>query len=441
MAVKKSTGEAAVDRTKLTRESLVYRRSLDNVTHSVVGILMAEGALLFRASRARQARTSDGIRASAMLVSVLANNAPDIDSAYASLLTRPLGSLLHHRGHTHTLALVPLLAALALGVTLAIAHARGMRFDARDKLRLFVLALSGVVVHIALDSTNSYGVHPFWPLYDGWFYGDSIFIIEPLVWAALIPPLVFSVETRWAKVALTGVVVLGVGLCWLREFVPRSMAVLATLVAVGSTIASRKATPTVRVALSAGLTAFVALTFVISGAAARNEVMRASATTFPRARTHDAILTPMPADPFCWQVVLVQTEGERYVTRTGVVATFPRLLSSDECYFDRVTVPTAPVLPMRAPTTPSLRWVREFSAPLGELHALARESCVFGALLRFARAPFWTKDEALGRVAGDVRYDVSSGLDFSDTVLDGVGCPENLPPWIPPRSTLVEARD
>jgi hypothetical protein len=66
---------------------------------------------------------------------------------------------------------------------------------------------------------------------------------------------------------------------------------------------------------------------------------------------------------------------------------------------------------------------------------------VFGALLRFARAPFWTNDEALGRVAGDIRYDVSSGLDFSDTVLDGVGCPENLPPWIPPRSALVEARD
>jgi inner membrane protein len=415
---------------------------LDNITHAVVGVLMAEAALVFREHRARStAAPVDGIRASAMLVSVLANNAPDIDSAYASLLTRPLGSLMHHRGHTHTLALVPLLAALAVAVTLAVARARGMRFETRDKIWLFALALSGVLVHIALDSTNSYGVHPFWPLYDGWFYGDSIFIIEPLIWAALIPPLVFCARTRSAQIALAAVVVLGVGLCWLREFVPRSMAILATLVAVGSTIASRKATPTVRVALSAGLTTVVALTFAISGAAARSEMTRASATTFPRARTHDAIFTPMPANPFCWQAVLVQTEGERYVTRTGVVATFPRFLSSDECYFDRVTETTAPVRPMRAPKSPSLRWIREFSAPLGELHALARDSCVFGALLRFARAPFWTNDEALGRVAGDIRYDVSSGLDFSDTVLDGVDCPENLPPWIPPRSALVEARD
>jgi inner membrane protein len=375
-----------------------------------------------------------------MLVSVLSNNAPDIDSAYASLLTRPLGSLLHHRGHTHTVALVPVLAALALAVTLAVARARGMRFDARDKGFLFALALSGVLVHIGLDATNSYGVHPFWPLYDGWFYGDSIFIIEPLVWAALIPPLVFAARTRWAKITLAGLVIVGVGLCFFREFVPLSMAIIGTLIALASALASRKATPAVRVAVSAGATAFVGLTFALSGAAARSVATRASAVTFPNARTHDAVLTPMPADPFCWQVVLVQTEGERYVVRTGVAATFPLLLSSDECYFDRSKNQTAPIRPIQATKTPSWRWIREFSAPIGELHALARESCVFGALLRFARAPFWTKDDALGRIAGDLRYDTSPGLDFSDTVLDGVGCPEYLPPWLPPRSALVEAR-
>lgn len=376
-----------------------------------------------------------------MLVSVLANNAPDIDSAYASLLTRPLGSLLHHRGHTHTLTLVPLLAALALAVTLAVARARGMRFENRDKTWLFALALAGALVHVGLDFTNSYGVHPFWPLYDGWFYGDFIFIIEPLVWAALIPPLVFSARTRWAKIALALVVVVGVGLCWLRDFVPRSMAGLATIFAVGSALASRKATQAMRVVVSAGLTTIVALTFAICGAATRGNVTQATAVMFPHARTHDAIMNPMPVAPFCWQVMLVQTEGERYVVRTAVAATLPRLLSSDQCFFDRVTAPTAPSRPIHAARSPALRFIREFSAPVGELRTLARESCVFAALLRFARAPFWTTDEALGRVAGDIRYDVSSGLDFSDTVLDGVGCPKNLPPWIPPTRSLLEARD
>jgi inner membrane protein len=415
---------------------------LDNVTHTIAGVFMAEAALVFRVARARPSDTpTDGIRVSAMLVSMLANNAPDIDSAYANLLTRPLGGLLHHRGHTHTLALVPILAALALAVTLGIARALGKKLDARDKVWLFVLACLGVLVHIGLDATNSYGVHPFWPLYDGWFYGDSIFIIEPLLWAALLPPLAFSMQTRWAKLALTGLVVVGVGLCWWHEFVPRSMAIVATLVAVASALASRNATSAVRVAVSAGATVFVGMTFALCGATARGVVTRASAVTFPDARTHDAILTPMPVDPLCWQAVLVQTEGDRYCVRTVVVAPLPFLLSSDDCFFDRTKNSTAPVQPIRTAKSSSVRWIREYSAPLGELRALAKESCVFGALLHFARAPFWTTDESLGRVAGDIRYDTTSGLDFSDTVLDGVGCPKNLPPWLPPRKALVEARD
>jgi inner membrane protein len=233
---------------------------------------------------------------------------------------------------------------------------------------------------------------------------------------------------------------LGVGLCWFHELVPRVMAVVVTLVAVLSALASRRATPWARVALSAGSTAAVALTFAVTGALARSEVRRASTSAFPQAITHDVVLTPMPADPLCWQVVLVQTEGERYVARTGGVAIFSALLSSTECPFDVWATPTAPSRPVPVAPTPSVRWIREFSAPLAELDALARENCVFAALLRFARAPYWSRDEALGRVAGDIRYDRSEGLDFSDTVLDGIACPKNLPPWIPPRRALLEAR-
>lgn len=406
----------------------------------MVGLLMAEAAIRIRESRSSGTASTDRLRASAMVVSILANNAPDADSFYASLITNPLGSLLHHRGHTHTLVLVPFLAALSLGVTLGVARMRGIRFERSEATWLFVLGLLGVATHIALDATNNYGVHPFWPFYDGWFYGDSVFIIEPLIWAALIPPLVFSVRSRWAKIVLVGVVVVSVGLCWLRELVPRVMAVAVTLVAVLSALASRRATSNGRVILSGGAATAVALTFVVAGSTARNEVGRASADAFPRARSHDVILTPMPADPLCWQVVLVQTEGERYVTRTGVVAPFSSLMTSTECPFDIWAEPTAPSHPIHVAPRPTVRWIREFSAPLSELGALARDNCVFAALLRFARAPFWSRDEALGRVAGDVRYDRSAGLDFSDTVLDGVACPNHLPPWVPPRQKLLERR-
>jgi inner membrane protein len=411
---------------------------LDNITHSMVGLLMAEAALRIRESRSGESASTDRLRTSAIFVSILANNAPDADPIYASLITDPLGSLLHHRGHTHTLTLVPFLAALCVGVTLGVARLRGIRFERRETTWLFVLGLLGVATHIALDASNSYGVHPFWPFYDGWLYGDSVFIVEPLIWVALITPLIFSVRSHWAKVVLASVVVFGVGLCWLRELVPRVMAVAVTLVAILSALASRRATAGMRVILSAASTTAVALTFVATGALARREVDRASASAFPRAITHDVVLTPMPADPLCWQIVLVQTEGERYFVRSGNVAIFSALMTSTECPFDIWSAPTAPSRPIPVAPTPSVRWIREFSAPLVELETLARENCVFAALLRFARAPYWSRDDALGRVAGDIRYDRSAGLDFSDTLLDGIACPKNLPPWIPPRQRMLE---
>jgi inner membrane protein len=219
------------------------------------------------------------------------------------------------------------------------------------------------------------------------------------------------------------------------------MAVLVTSVACLTAFASLRATARGRVLVSAGATGAVLLLFAYSSSLARDAVTRASAASFPGAVTHDTVLTPMPADPLCWQTILVQTEGERYVARTGVVAIVPGFMTSSECPFDIWAKPSAPSEAVPAVSTPSLRWIRQFSAPHQELRALAARSCVFAALLQFARVPFWTKDESLGRIAGDVRYDRSSGLDFSDTVLDGVGCPDLLPPWIPPRRSLLEAHE
>ncbi|HEX6764212.1 MAG TPA: metal-dependent hydrolase, partial [Polyangiaceae bacterium] len=400
-------------------------------------LLVGEAAVRIREARSRGLPAGDGLRVATLLVSMLANNGPDIDSSFAGFLSRPLGSLLHHRGHTHTFVLSPVLAAAALVVTLAVARYRGERFDGSEKKWLFGVGLVGVVIHIALDATNNYGVHPFWPFYSGWFYGDSIFIVEPFLWAALVPPLVFAVEARWARISLGTVVLFGLGICWMREFVPRSMAVAVTLLAVATTLAARRATPSARVMVSAGAALAVGCAFAVSGAIARADVRTAAARDFPRARTHDIVMTPMPADPLCWQVVLVQTEDERYLARTGIVAILPSFMKSMDCPFDIWASPTAPSERVAAPPRSELLWVREFSAPLRELRSLARESCVFSALLRFARAPFWSTDPTLGRIAGDVRYDRSSGLDFSDTVLDGVGCPAQLPPWIPPTKPLL----
>jgi len=40
-------------------------------------------------------------------------------------------------------------------------------------------------LHIAFDAFNNYGVHPFAPFEDRWFYGDAVFIIDPWLWLTL----------------------------------------------------------------------------------------------------------------------------------------------------------------------------------------------------------------------------------------------------------------
>lgn len=408
------------------------------MTHTVVGLLVAEAALQVR--RARGQGVTSEFRAAAMLVSILGNNAPDADSFYASFLTSPLGSLLHHRGHTHTFALAPPLGALAFAVTLGIARLRRHRHDARERLWLLALGVLGALLHVGLDYTNNYGVHPYWPFDNRWIYGDSVFIIEPLLWAALIPPLIFSMESRWAKGTLIAIALFGVGVSWWRDFVPRSMAATVTLLAVATALSALRATPARRAVISGGAALAVWLLFGVCGRVAKASVNELATTDFPRGTTHDVIATPMPANPLCWQIVLIQTEAERYVARSGVAAVVPAWLSSRECPSGLDGDPTAPSRPLSLEARPELVWRREFSAPLAEFRDLARDNCVFSALLIFARAPYWMRDEELGRVAGDVRYDRSAGLDFSDTVLDGVPCPKNLPPWTPPRADLLESR-
>ncbi len=95
-----------------------------------------------------------------------------------------------------------------------------------------------------------------------------------------------------------------------------------------------------------------------------------------------------------------------------------------------------------------MRWLFRHDADLPALRALARDDCRrFCAFLRFARAPYAgtlardapganTAPSAPG-VVGDLRYDGSPGLDFSDLPLDRAApCPKRVPPWIPPRSDL-----
>ena len=163
---------------------------MDNLTHSVVGLGI--GALIDRSVPAEPAPDAQRLRTRMLLtIGCLASNFPDLDLVLTKLLEAPLGYLLHHRGHTHTLLAALGEVALLLGlVWLLWPAARGLLHTSpRARFAAVLTACVGMVLHISMDALNVYGVHPFWPFDARWYYGDLIFIVEPVFWIAFGIPL------------------------------------------------------------------------------------------------------------------------------------------------------------------------------------------------------------------------------------------------------------
>jgi len=411
---------------------------LDNLTHSLVGLLAAEVAIRLRE---RSARPLAGFtRQAVYVISILGNNAPDTDFSYSRISGKTFGYLLHHRGYTHTVPAAFAFAALLFGVTAWLAQRRKIMLPRRDRYLLGAVALVSPLLHIAMDYANNYGVHPFWPLYDGWFYGDSFFILEPTFWLVIIAPLAFSLRSRAIRGVLWLVLAAAVAALWYRPFVPRSIAVVGTLGTLALLYGANRVRPSTRLALA--LCGFLGLggAFFVASRAVKALTAERAKTLFPSASTLDIVATPMPADPLCWSLILLQREGDDYLVRLGRAATLPAWLGVDECPFDRGAYPTTPLVPIDVRVGNRLRLTEEYRTSLQQFAELNRSRCEARALFRFARVPYVTPKATDGsRVIGDVRYDRHPDLDFADFRLraEPSECPSYVPPWLPPRGDIL----
>lgn len=409
---------------------------MDNLTHGLAGALLAEAVLELRAARG----PAPTWRAAAYVTSILAHNLPDFDFLLVPLTGGTLGYLLHHRGHTHTFAFSLAAAALLTGGAWRFARRRyGARW--REAWRdLAVLALLGLGLHIVLDFTNSYGVHPLWPLDNRWFYGDAVFIIEPWLWVGILPPMLFAAR-RWPAKVLFGLWLAGALIAaWWHPLVRPAIAFLLTLAALAGIAAQARTQSTRRWLAGAFIWVLSTAIFAVAGARADALVRAALRVQRPSATVHDVVTTPRPGDPFCHGFLAVSTEGDRYLVDRGAVSALPSWPGARGCVPADEDPPrrhTAPMVPSPLPANATTTFTATLEAPLEELRALASH-CHAAAFLRFARVPFWVmKDEAL--ILGDVRYDRGEGLDFAELILppQDTECPRNVPPWVPPRSDLL----
>lgn len=137
---------------------------MDNLTHTLTGLML---------SRAGFNRWCP--RATPLLL--VASNLPDIDILFA--LGGSLDYLDQHRGYTHSLTAAPLLGAAAATLV------RLFDRKALPWMRAAILATAGILCHLLLDWTNTYGIRMLLPFSGEWLRLDITNVVDVWIWTVL----------------------------------------------------------------------------------------------------------------------------------------------------------------------------------------------------------------------------------------------------------------
>lgn len=386
----------------------------------------------------RAALPDRAFRRLVVITLAVGSNLPDADLLYTSFAGGPLAYVLQHRGYTHTLLGALIGAGLLWLACLIWVRLRHLQATTHEKAWLGAAAVAGVLLHLAMDYTNNYGVHPFWPFYNGWVYGDSVYIVEPLLWLAAAP-LMFVLETQLARVlvavalAAAAIAVVGLGLV----ATPATMVFVA--LAAAMLAAGRWLRPAISLTLGIGLWLAVTAVFGIAGRLAGERLDALAMAQFPQGRTLDRVLTPTPADPICWDAWLVQAQPGAEVMRQARISLLPRLIGVGECRGVDLGTPrraVAQVLPVAA--APGIQWRQQLTLPAERIAKLAVTQCRARAFMQFARVPMATAAGADWWL-GDLRFGSGRGRGFSQLRLDQPPQPCDFAPvpWLPPRAELL----
>jgi inner membrane protein len=161
---------------------------MDNLTHSLIGAALGQAGL----------KRKTGL---AMPALIIAANIPDID---AGCVVYGIDSLAMRRGITHgpiAMVVLPLLLAGALWWFDQWQAKRGTRPEGRLPVQfgwLLALCVVGCLSHPLFDWFNNYGVRLLEPFSSQWFYGDTLFIIDPWIIAMLGAGVWFSLRRERA---------------------------------------------------------------------------------------------------------------------------------------------------------------------------------------------------------------------------------------------------
>ena len=356
---------------------------MDNLTHTLIGFIAGESVA--RATPVREPGLAPDKRRSLFVtLAAIGGNLPDLDLVYSYGDTHSvhgkLQYMLQHRGYTHTVVGCLILAVLLYAGAEWWLQRTHQSLTLRDRLEIAGLCLFGTFLHLGMDFLNSYGIHPFWPLQDSWVYGDSVFIVEPLYWTAAAP-LVFVARSVVVRVIIALALLAGFALSCFSGLVPALprvgfLVLTLVLLVVGSRAPARMAA-----FASAAVMIAVTATFMLAGRAAARTVESVAAARFPGEQLVDHVLTPAPMNPLCWDLLLLETRGDRYIVRRGLVSNAPALMPAARC---PVMGGARAARGELSSESAGVYWLKELEMSKALLSKVVADHCDAAALMHFA---------------------------------------------------------
>ncbi|HVK55825.1 MAG TPA: metal-dependent hydrolase [Burkholderiales bacterium] len=407
---------------------------MDNLSHSVVGL--AFGEFIHRTMPSEHNEQSQITRRRLLLTSCwLASNFPDLDLVLKPLIAPPLGYLLHHRGHTHTLlyAIPQALMLFALIWLLWPAARRLVNESATARTGLAISVGAGLGLHILMDYLNSYGVHPFHPFDSRWFYGDMVFILEPFFWVAFGVPLAMMAPRQWLKGILIGGLVCSLIFFTVKGYL--SWPSLAALVITAMTLACLQCKAGVHGRSALVLAAILSVGFIgiqrLASDHGKREVAQHLRNNNPATHVWDTAMTPFPSNPLCWIFISIDSnEGaDRYRLRRGILSLAPKISPIEKCPASLAHASA------QKEATPEIALYFEQEVSLSNLRKLAKTNCHVEAWLRFARAPLLNQARLW-----DLRFSPDPRENFTTLELEDFEnreCSPRIPGWGFPRADLL----
>jgi inner membrane protein len=278
---------------------------------------------------------------------VVGANLPDIDAL--AYFAGPAADLEWRRGWTHgvlALVLLPLILTVALLLVHWATRPR-RRWSSSPPMsagKLLLLSCIAVLSHPILDTLNTYGVRWLMPFSGEWFYGDTLFIIDPWVWLALSIGVLSSVRRHKKKRPSPGTP------AW------QALCLVALYIAAMS----------------------------ISAWQARRTVLEEITAGFGEP-TERAMVGPVPFNPFVREFVVEQ--GEHY--RVGTLHFFPRpAVDLNAVVSYPRGQPSDPAVASAARSPLGRRFLAWARFPTFEVEQIAEGRMVVHVMdLRYARAP------------------------------------------------------